>query len=309
MTTYPGLLQAWELGSRVTRALSLLESCSLCPRNCPVNRLRCETGKCPFGRYASVSSPGFHFGEEYPLSGVNGSGTICFTRCNLKCVFCQNSNISQKDDASIVTKHQLARIILGLQALDCHNINLISPTHVVPQILEDLEEEASEGLTVPIVYNSGGYDSPATLALLDGVVDIYKPDMKYSDEITRRRYSGVRNYPEVNWASVLEMHRQVGNHCTDKKGIAVRGLLVRHPVLPHDLAGTRETVRFLAGEISRETYLNIMAQYHPSYRASSFTLLDRPVTGAEFKGALIWAAEEGLERLDHRTKTPMVPRF
>jgi putative pyruvate formate lyase activating enzyme len=215
-----------------------------------------------------VSSYGPHFGEEAPLVGRHGSGTIFFTYCNLHCAFCQNYTISQLGEGSPVSPEALAGMMLSLQVKGCHNINLVSPTHVVPYILEALALAAAKGLRLPLVYNTGGYDSLETLKLLDGVIDIYMPDMKYSDGQTAQELSDIRDYPEVNQAAVKEMHRQVGDLLTDESGVATRGLLVRHLVLPDGLAGTEGVVKFLAEEISPNTYLNVMAQYHPCYHAA-----------------------------------------
>ncbi len=245
-----------------------------------------------------ISSYGAHFGEEAPLVGKHGSGTIFFTYCNLRCVFCQNYTISQLGEGNKTDKEELARIMLSLQARGCHNINLVSPTHVVPYILDALELAASMGLHLPLVYNSGGCDSVETLELLDGIVDIYMPDMKYSDEKTAEQLSGIKDYPKVNRAAIKEMHRQVGDLQIDEEGIAQRGLLVRHLVLPNRLAGTGEVVRFLAQEVSTNTYLNIMAQYHPCHKAFDIPLLSRPVLRQEFQEALGLAHQQGLERLD-----------
>lgn len=245
-----------------------------------------------------VSSYGPHFGEETPLTGRQGSGTIFFTYCNLQCVFCQNYSISQLGEGSEITREELAGMMLSLQTRGCHNINLVSPTHVVPHILDALELAASKGLHLPLVYNSGGYDSLETLKLLDGIVDIYMPDMKYDDEKTAKKLSGVKDYPEVNKAAIKEMHRQVGDLQLDGEGIARRGLLVRHLVLPNQLAGTQEIVRFLAQEVSTNTYLNIMAQYHPCYKAFDIPSLARSVNRKEFDEAINLAYSEGLNRLD-----------
>ena len=255
-------------------------------------------GECGTTQRAEVASFGPHFGEESPLSGRRGSGTIFFTHCNLACVYCQNYTISQQGEGRAVTAEELAEIMLSLQKKGCHNINLVSPTHVVPQILEALEIAVPNGLKLPLVYNTGGYDSLETLKLLDGVIDIYMPDMKYSDAGVGKRLSGVADYPAVNRAAVKEMHRQVGDLQMDGAGIAVRGLLVRHLVLPHGLAGTGDTMRFLAREISPETYLNVMAQYRPCYRACDTHDLSHPLNGTEFREAIGMAQREGLHRLD-----------
>ncbi len=255
-----------------------------------------------------ISSYGPHFGEEAPLVGKHGSGTIFFTYCNLQCVFCQNYAISQLGEGRAIDSEELAGMMLSLQAKGCHNINLVSPTHVVPYIADALELAVSKGLYLPLVYNSGGYDSVETLGLLDGIIDIYMPDMKYSDEKTAEQLSGIKDYPKVNKAAVKEMHRQVGDLQMDKQGVAHRGLLVRHLVLPERLAGTQEVVRFLAQEVSTNTYLNIMAQYRPSYKALDIPQLARPVLGQEFYEAIDLAQQQGLCRLDKvYTSLPLKP--
>ena len=276
----------------------MLKECRLCPRQCRVNRLAGEPGKCHITDQVMVSSYGPHFGEEAPLVGRHGSGTIFFTYCNLRCIFCQNYTISQLGEGTTTSPEELARMMLSLQARGCHNINLVSPTHVVPYILEALELAAGKGLHVPLVYNTGGYDSVETLRLLEGVVDIYMPDMKYAHDETAEQLSGVKHYPEVNRAAVKEMQRQVGDLKMDEQGIAQRGLLVRHLVLPHRLAGTAEIVRFLAQEVSPNTYVNIMAQYRPCYQAHKVPLISRPLLQEEFREAIALARKEGLHRLD-----------
>ena len=298
MAAYQEIYQSGELEERVERARAILECCELCPRRCRVNRLQGETGICRTANEVAVSSCGPHFGEEAPLVGSQGSGTIFFTHCNLRCMFCQNYTISQLGDGRPASKGEIARMMLSLQKRGCHNINFVSPTHVVPQILEALQVAAGLGLSIPLVYNSGGYDSVETLKLLDGIVDIYMPDMKYSDDINARRFSGVKEYPAVNQAAVKEMHRQVGDLDLDERGVAKRGLLVRHLVLPNGIAGTEEVVRFLAQDISPNTYLNVMAQYYPSHRAFKIPALSRPPTREEFAQAVKLAREHGLERLD-----------
>ncbi len=298
IAAYRQLYEAGKLRERVEQALARLEDCHVCARRCGVNRLEGEVGKCHTGRQALVSSFGPHFGEEAPLVGSSGSGTIFFAYCNLRCCFCQNYTISQLGEGHVVGSEELAAMMLSLQRRGCHNINLVSPTHVVPQILEALEIAVKAGLSLPLVYNSGGYDSLETLSLLDGVIDIYMPDMKYSDEKTARRFSGVEDYPEVNRAAVSEMHRQAGDLQLDDHGVATRGLLVRHLVLPHGFAGTAEVCRFLGQKISTNTYLNVMAQYHPCYKAFDVPELARPVSGEEFAEAVRIAQDCGLHRLD-----------
>ncbi len=298
MAAYLELYHSGELKKRIEAAKSLLESCSVCPSHCGVNRLSGKEGKCRTSRQAMVSSYVPHFGEEAPLVGRHGSGTIFFTNCNLRCLFCQNYSISQLGEGEKVTKEELVYMMLSLQNRGCHNINLVSPTHVVPQILEALEVAVKSGLRLPLVYNSGGYDSVETLRILDGIIDIYMPDMKYSDEEVAKELSGIEHYPSVNKAAVKEMHRQVGDLQINQDGIAQRGLLARHLVLPNSLAGTEEVVNFLAKEISPNTYVNIMAQYQPCYKAYQIPGLARRISPAEFQEALELARRAGLSRLD-----------
>lgn len=280
------------------KSLALLEECRLCPRRCGANRVEGDVGECGTGRLALVSSAGPHFGEEAPLVGSGGSGTIFFTHCNLRCCFCQNYSISQMGEGRAAGSEALAETMLSLERNGCHNINFVSPTHVVPQILEALELAAAAGLSVPLVYNSGGYDSVEAIRLLDGLVDIYMPDMKYADADVGRRFSGVADYPDRNKEAVREMHRQVGDLALDGDGVAVRGLLVRHLVLPQGLAGTAEICRFLSREISSDTYINVMAQYHPCHRAFDVPELARPLSSEEFTEAVRIARDSGLHRLD-----------
>ena len=298
MAAYLELYHSGKLRERAKEAKSSLESCHLCPVNCRVNRLNSEIGRCRTASEAIISSYGPHFGEEAPLVGRHGSGTIFFTNCNLSCVFCQNYSISQLGEGERVSKEELAYMMLSLQNKGCHNINLVSPTHVVSQILEALEIAVELGLYLPLVYNTGGYDTVRTLKILDGVIDIYMPDMKYSDEKIAKELSGIEHYPQVNKLAVKEMHRQVGDLQIDDRDIAQRGLLVRHLVLPNGLAGTRDTVNFLAKEISPNTYVNIMAQYHPCYKAPNIPGLAQRVSPTEFQEAIDLAHQAGLSRLD-----------
>lgn len=292
------MYEAGTLHERVEQALEILENCQLCPRQCCVNRVKGELGKCNTGRQAVVSSFGPHFGEEAPLVGSGGSGTIFFTYCNLRCCFCQNYSISQLGEGHEVSAKEVAGMMLSLERGGCHNINFVSPTHVVPQILEALEIAVQAGLSIPLVYNSGGYDSVETLKRLDGIFDIYMPDMKYSDEQNAQRFSGVKDYLTVNRAAVREMHRQVGDLQLDADGVATRGLLVRHLVLPNGIAGTAEVCRFLSQDISTGTYLNVMAQYRPCFKAFDIPELMRPITREEFAEAVKIARSFGLHRLD-----------
>ncbi len=298
--SYVRLLHSGELERRVAEAYPHLSICDVCAWHCPVDRRAGRMGACRTGERARVSSYGPHLGEEDPLRGWRGSGTIFFTRCNLKCQFCQNHDISQTDSGDELEPEQIAAIMLELQASGCHNINLVSPSHVVPQILAADFIAAQAGLRLPLVYNTGGYDSMEMLELLDGVIDIYMPDMKYADVSVAKRYSKVPNYPRANQTAVREMHRQVGDLQIDEQGLATRGLLVRHLVLPENLAGTDKIVRFLADEISPDTYLNLMDQYRPAYRAHDLPPLDRRVTRQEYRAAVEMARAAGLQRLDER---------
>lgn len=297
---YVALLKSGELKSRVEAAYQRLEACDICPRECGVDRLQDEEGTCRTGKRAVVSSFNPHFGEEAPLVGRGGSGTIFFSWCNLKCQFCQNYEISQLGQGREVEPEDLAAMMLRLQDINCHNINFVSPTHVVPQILAGVLIAAQAGLRLPLVYNTGGYDSLSTLALLDGVFDIYMPDMKYADAETALKYSKIKEYPAINQAAVKEMHRQVGDLIMDEQGIALRGLLIRHLVLPEGLAGTAEIVCFLATEVSTNTYINIMDQYRPCYKAGDLPPLNRRLTRQEYEDAVRLAHESGLHRLDDR---------
>jgi putative pyruvate formate lyase activating enzyme len=296
---YLALHRSGELAARAARAREHLRRCDLCARGCHVNRLLSTRGAvCRTGERAVVYSAGPHHGEERPLSGRRGSGTIFFSWCSLRCVFCQNWEISHRGEGREVSDGELARLMLELQEAGCHNVNLVTPSHVVAQVLSAVEIAAREGLRLPLVWNSGGYDSPEALSLLDGVVDIYMPDMKFADSAVAAPYLGVKDYAEVNRAAVREMHRQVGDLALYDAGIARRGLLVRHLVLPENLAGTDRILAFLAREISPDTYLNLMDQYRPCYRADEFPSLDRRPTRAEMAAARAAAEEWGLRRLD-----------
>ncbi len=284
------------LEKRAQEALARLASCKICPRRCQANRLEDERGYCRTGRWARVASYTPHFGEEPPLVGRSGSGTIFFSGCNLSCLFCQNWDISQEDQGHEVRAEELAKMMLALQDSGCHNINFVTPTHVVPQILEALVLAREGGLSVPLVYNSGGYDSAEALLLLDGIIDIYMPDAKYGQDGPAQKYSAAPGYTAVNKAALKEMHRQVGDLQMDEEGIALQGLLVRHLVLPADAAGTEEVVRFISQEISVHTYLNVMAQYHPEYQACRYPELSRAITAREYAQALHLAEKAGLVR-------------
>lgn len=268
-------LSSLELEERVLKAEAMLRSCTLCPRECGVDRTAGQHGFCRTGDRPFVSSWGAHFGEERPLVGRHGSGTIFFGNCNLGCIFCQNYTVSHLGEGGETSVETLAEVMIELQSLGCHNLNLVTPTHQMPMILRSLLIAAHAGLMLPLVYNCGGYESIEALQLLDGIVDIYMPDLKYADQKIALEYSKARNYPDISQRAVKEMHRQVGDLVVDDEGVALRGLLVRHLVLPENRAGTAELVRFIAGKISKNTYLNIMDQYRPCYLAKEYPPLDR----------------------------------
>ena len=296
---YLSRLETGELEQRVATAYEHLRACDLCARGCGVDRTE-TVGACNTGVLAKVASFGPHFGEEDPLRGYRGSGTIFFSWCNLSCRYCQNYDISQRGRGREVEPKELAKMMLSLQERGCHNINLVSPSHVVAPILAAVAIAAEEGLHLPLVWNTGGYDSLITLGLLDGIVDVYMPDMKYADPEVGETYSEVKYYPQINQAAVKEMHLQVGDLTMDDDGIAQRGLLVRHLVLPEGLAGTKEIASFLAEAVSRDTYINVMDQYRPCYEAGDLPPLDRPLSRAEYREALGAARDAGLQRFDRR---------
>jgi putative pyruvate formate lyase activating enzyme len=285
-----------SLGDTVRRLWDLMNPCVLCPRQCKVHRSEGQVGFCGIADMLVVSSVGPHFGEESVLVGSGGSGTIFFAGCNLGCIFCQNFDISHHRHGRHVTIEQLAQSMLELQTYGCSNINFVTPTHVMPAIVAALELARQNGLSLPTVYNTGGYDSLETLRLLEGYVDIYMPDMKYSDSDVAKKLSAAADYPEINFAAVKEMHRQVGD-LQVKNGLATRGLLVRHLVLPDNLAGSFEIIDFLAEQISRTTTINVMGQYRPCYKASSHPEIDRRPTLEEIVTVRRYAIKKGLNVL------------
>ena len=300
--SYLALHERGELRRRVETARELLRDCTLCPWRCRVNRLAGGQGRCRVGSLPVVASCGPHFGEERPLVGSHGSGTIFLTGCNLKCIFCQNYGISQQGEGEEVAVATLAGMMVALWQQGCHNLNFVTPTHQVAQILAALPLAIGAGVDVPLVYNCGGYEEVATLQLLDGVFDIYMPDFKYGDSVVAQQLSGAPHYVETAQAALGEMHRQVGDLLLDERGLAVRGLLVRHLVLPGGLAGTRRVMQFIARELSADTYVNLMDQYHPCYQATEHPFLQRRISRAEFTEAVAMAQEEGIRRLDGITR-------
>ena len=285
-----------ELQKRIDAAYGLLESCRVCPRECGVDRLKNDKlGFCRSGLNPVISSVSPHYGEEPPLSGTKGSGTVFFTNCNLRCVYCQNYPISQLGNGEERSPGELACQMLWLQEQGCHNLNLVTPTHFVPQILKAIGIAMQRGFILPIVYNTSGYESLETLRLLDGIVDIYLPDMRYSDNAAAMKYSIAPDYPEINCAAIKEMYRQVGNLVLDEQGIAKQGLIIRHLVLPGNIAGTEEVMKFLAGEISKDVTISLMSQYFPAYRAREFNEINRRITTEEYEKAYQIMLKYGLE--------------
>ena len=295
---YIKLYKSGELKKRVEKTVNLLKQCQICPRRCKVNRLENEKGICKVGRLPMVSSYNPHFGEESPLVGTQGSGTIFLTSCNLGCIFCQNYDISHLGEGYEISIERFAKMMIELQNIGCHNINFVTPTHVVPQILEALPIAVEMGLKIPLVYNTGGYDIIETLMIIEGIFDIYMPDFKFTDSDIANRFCKARDYPEVAMKAIKEMHRQVGDLVMNNHGIAERGLIVRHLIMPNELAGTRKVMHFLANEISNNTYVNIMDQYRPCGLAHKYPEINRRITTEEFSNAINVAREEGLTRLD-----------
>ena len=292
------------LQEKARQAMAMLEHCTLCPRRCGVNRLQGETGFCGIGRKARIAGYGPHFGEESVLVGSTGSGAVFFGGCNLQCVFCQNEDISIVHDENgggeVVDSYRLAGIMLELQEQGCRNINLVTPSHVVPQILSALAEAVAMGLTLPLVYNTSAYDLVETLQLLDGIVDIYMPDCKFWRKTSAARYLGAPDYPQVMQQAIVEMQRQVGDLVMDAQGIAARGLLVRHLVMPGLLEETGRIMQFLAETVSKETFVHVMDQYRPCYRAAEFSEINRELRPGEYEQAMNMAREAGLYRFEDR---------
>ncbi len=298
---YLNLLHTGELAKRAEEAIASLENCEICPRGCRTNRLAGYTGTCLTGRQAVVSSAFPHLGEEDCLRGWRGSGTIFFSQCGLRCVFCQNYDISQTTSGRQVTAQQLADFMLFLQNSGCHNINFVTPDHVVPQILEALLLAAEQGLRLPLVYNTSAYTSQRALQWLDSVIDIYMPDFKMSDRENARIYLKAKDYAEIAESAIREMHRQVGDLLMDENGLAKRGVLVRHLVMPTDAAGSDKVMRILA-DISSDMYVNIMAQYRPAGKTAKprYARINRPVTMEEVRETYQAARKAGLWRFDKR---------
>ena len=284
--SYIDLFEKGELQKRIQLLMEILQECRLCPRQCRVNRLNGEIGYCGAGSELMVSSAFPHFGEEPPLVGQHGSGTIFLTHCNLRCIFCQNYDISHLGRGTRMTLSDMTQTMVKLQKMGCHNINFVTPTHYAPQIVASLSEAIEMGLRLPIVYNCSGYESIEVIQLLEGVVDIYMPDAKYMDERYSNRFSNASNYPEVLKVVLKEMHRQVGDLMINPNGIAERGLLIRHLVMPGGVASSEAVLKFIAEEISADSYVNIMDQYRPEYRASEYPEISRRITHKEYMEAI-----------------------
>lgn len=301
MSLRPGyirLFQTGELFERIRALNGRLAACNLCPRECGADRASGSSGVCGASGEVRVSAAIPHFGEEPALVGRFGSGTIFLSHCSLKCKFCQNHDISHGGDGRDIPAEELSSIMLRLHRQGCHNINFVTPTHYVPQIVEALPRAIEAGLDVPLIYNSSGYESVEVLKLLDGIFDIYMPDLKYSDDSVALSLSGVKGYFEAAKAAIKEMHRQAGDLLVSPEGLAMRGLIIRHLVLPEGLSGTSEAMRFIAREISRNTCVNIMDQYRPAYRAFEDKRISRRTSGDEFNAAVEVAVQEGLTRIE-----------
>jgi len=307
--SYLKLYRNGELANRRESLFMLMETCRLCPRKCGVNRLEGETGFCGIGRQAKVASYNAHFGEEDPLVGRHGSGTIFLSGCNLRCSFCQNYDISHTAEGVNVEPAQLADMMLYLADRGCHNINFVTPSHVVPQIIEALIPAIEQGLSVPLVYNSSGYDSDETVALLDGIFDIYMPDFKFWDNKWSERFCNAGDYRDAAVDAIKEMHRQVGDLELDDNGIALRGLLVRHLVMPNNVAGSDQILAFLAKDLSKNTYVNVMDQYRPCGTADNDEYINRRLTAEEYRFAVDTAGKSGLTRLDPRIRPRLIFMF
>lgn len=295
---YLALERSGVLKRREEELWAIFEKCELCPRRCGVNRLKGELGICRATSELRLASAAPHFGEERPLVGSGGSGTIFFSHCNLRCCFCQNWEINHRGDGRTVTKEDLARIMLALQERGCHNINLVTPSHVLPNIMQGLRLAIHMGLRLPLVYNTSAYDALHAVKALDGIVDIYLPDFKYQDPAMGDKYSaGAKDYPEVAGAAILEMHRQVGNLRNNPRGVAERGLIIRHLVMPKNVAGTDRFVKWVASSLGVDTAVNLMDQYHPAHQAHRYPDISRGIRRTEYQQAVAWARQAGLRNL------------
>jgi putative pyruvate formate lyase activating enzyme len=296
---YKKLDREGKFGQRIKEAYALFENCCLCPRECGVNRIKGDIGFCRAPVKPVVYGAHPHFGEEMPLVGQGGSGTIFFSNCNLRCIFCQNWPISHEGEGKVIRDEDVADMMMNLQKMGCHNINLVTPTHVMPNIVNATRIALNKGLNLPLVYNTSGYERIEILKILDGIVDIYMPDMKYMDPDKAAKYSaGASDYPEVTKKAIVEMQRQVGQLMVDSRGVALRGLLIRHLVMPNRVAGTEKFVQWVAETLPKSTYVNIMPQYRVEYKAFEHPEIARGITVQEFLEAMDWAEKYGLTNLD-----------
>jgi putative pyruvate formate lyase activating enzyme len=289
-------MEVKDIKERIEKAYALLENCTVCPRECKVNRVKGEIGFCGIGTNPRVASYNVHHGEEPPISGTRGSGTIFFSGCNMKCKYCQNFPISQLRYGKEITTQELAEMMLYLQSKGCHNVNFVTPSHLIPQVLQSLSLAWEKGFNLPLVYNTSGYDSVKTLKLLDGIIDIYLPDMRYADDSIAKELSSAEDYVEINRLAIKEMYRQVGNLVIDEHGIAAKGLVIRHLILPHNQAGSEDIFRFIKTEVSEEAYVSLMGQYFPSYKAGECVSIDRKITPEEYESAVDSFFKAGLSR-------------
>lgn len=295
MSEYPRYHNDSTLKEKVEKTYKLLESCEICPRRCKVNRLKGEKGFCRVGTNPVVCSFMPHHGEEPPISGKKGSGTIFFSYCNLKCQYCQNYSFSQNKEGEEISLEKLSELMLHLAEQRCHNINFVTPTHVMPQILKALYIAIEKGLKIPIVYNTSGYELPEIITILEGIVDIYLVDMRYADQEHSEKFSKASDYPHFNQQAVKEMHRQVGDAEIDDDGIMKKGIIVRHLVLPNNISGTEKIIKFLSKEISKNTYISLMSQYQPYYQAHKYPELSRRISKEEYQAAVDCLAKYGME--------------
>lgn len=296
---YLALNKNGTLSARVKELFSLYENCRLCPRDCRVNRIEGQTGKCQGTSRVKVSSAQAHFGEEAPLVGQRGSGTIFFSNCGLRCIYCQNYQISLEGEGIEISDQRLAETMIKIQNIGCHNVNLVTPTHYLPNIVSAVQKAIPMGLRIPLVYNTSGYEKPDILKLLDGIVDVYLPDCKYMDPEQAAKYSSeAYNYPYYAQLALKEMHRQVGDLRVDQRGIAVKGIILRHLILPNRIAGSERFLKFVAEDLSKTTYLNLMRQYRPEYKAFDYPEIARRIKRSEYEEVLGWAKKYGLHRLD-----------
>ncbi len=291
---YPSYLNIKDFKSIIDRLKSLLNPCTVCPRKCRINRFKSNNGFCRTGYKPKVASYNLHHGEEPPISGYRGSGTIFFSGCPMRCVFCQNYPISQYLHGNEITIEELADYMISLQKRGAHNINLVTPTHFVPQFVEALSIAVDKGLTIPIVYNSGGYENLEVLKLLDGIIDIYLPDMKYGNDEMAKKYSGIKDYVKINQQAIIEMYRQVGDLVLDENGVAIKGLIIRHLVLPNNISGTDKILKFIAN-LSNTISISLMSQYFPAYKAPEIAELSQRITEKEYENATSLMEKLGLE--------------